>query len=192
MFKEWGFLITEMILLLILAALLGLLVGWIVWGRRQGDGDSEAKVARLRADRDALKRAGLGKDRRIAELEASLAASNDKILSAAAALVKGGDIDVAPGAVRLEDDDADTVASVAPASLKKARDGTPDDLTRIKGIGPKLAVLCHNLGFYHYDQIAAWTPQEVAWVDANLEGFKGRVTRDEWVRQARALAEESR
>ena len=78
---------------------------------------------------------------------------------------------------------------VRPAGLDAARDGQPDDLTRIKGVGPKLAELCNSLGFYHFDQIAAWTEAEVAWVDQNLEGFKGRVTRDEWVSQAKALAE---
>ncbi len=44
------------------------------------------------------------------------------------------------------------------------------------------------LGFFHFDQIAGWTAAEVAWVDENLEGFKGRVTRDRWVAQARVLA----
>ena len=44
------------------------------------------------------------------------------------------------------------------------------------------------MGFYHFDQIAAWTAAEIAWVDDNLEGFKGRVTRDEWVAQAAILA----
>jgi predicted flap endonuclease-1-like 5' DNA nuclease len=75
-----------------------------------------------------------------------------------------------------------------PAGLTAARGGKADDLKLIKGIGPKLEVLCHQLGYYHFDQIAAWTPAEIAWVDDNLEGFKGRVTRDEWVAQARALA----
>lgn len=75
-----------------------------------------------------------------------------------------------------------------PQGLNAARDGKPDDLTRIKGVGPKLAELCHSLGFYHFDQIAAWNAAEVAWVDQNLEGFKGRVTRDEWVSQAQVLA----
>jgi predicted flap endonuclease-1-like 5' DNA nuclease len=64
----------------------------------------------------------------------------------------------------------------------------PDDLKRIRGIGPRLEELCHSLGYYHFDQIAAWGPAEVAWVDANLEGFHGRVSRDGWVAQARALA----
>jgi hypothetical protein len=54
--------------------------------------------------------------------------------------------------------------------------------------GPKLEKLCNSLGFYHFDQIANWTADEVAWVDQNLEGFKGRVTRDNWVEQARLLA----
>ncbi len=75
-----------------------------------------------------------------------------------------------------------------PAALEGPRDGTPDDLKRIKGIGPKLEKLCNRLGFYHFDQIAAWTDAEVAWVDENLEGFKGRVTRDSWVAQAKVLA----
>ena len=44
------------------------------------------------------------------------------------------------------------------------------------------------MGYYHYDQIAGWSPEEAAWVDANLDGFKGRVTRDDWVAQARALS----
>ena len=75
-----------------------------------------------------------------------------------------------------------------PMALDGPRGGQADDLKRIKGIGPKLEQLCNRLGFYHFDQIAGWTADEVAWVDANLEGFKGRVTRDEWVAQARVLA----
>jgi NADH-quinone oxidoreductase subunit E len=75
-----------------------------------------------------------------------------------------------------------------PAALTAPRGGKADDLTLIWGIGPKLAALCNRLGFFHFDQIAGWTAAEVAWVDDNLEGFKGRVTRDKWVAQARVLA----
>ena len=81
-----------------------------------------------------------------------------------------------------------TVAvQVKPAALKAARGGKPDDLKIIVGIGPKLEILCHKLGFFHFDQLAAWTAAEIAWVDDNLEGFKGRVSRDKWVDQARVL-----
>ncbi|MEM1100970.1 MAG: NADH:ubiquinone oxidoreductase [Pseudomonadota bacterium] len=75
-----------------------------------------------------------------------------------------------------------------PEALSAARDGKADNLKEIKGIGPKLEKLCNTLGFYHFDQIASWSADEVAWVDQNLEGFKGRVTRDEWVAQAKVLA----
>ncbi|WP_425098439.1 NADH-quinone oxidoreductase subunit E [Tropicibacter sp. S64] len=84
--------------------------------------------------------------------------------------------------------EAEDVVGSKPATLDAPREGGADDLKKIKGIGPKLEQLCHELGFWHFDQIAAWTEAEVAWVDANLEGFKGRVTRDEWVAQAKTLA----
>ena len=79
-------------------------------------------------------------------------------------------------------------AAQKPQGLTAARGGKADDLKIIKGIGPALEKLCHSLGYYHFDQIAAWTPAEIAWVDDNLEGFKGRVTRDDWVAQAKILA----
>lgn len=79
-----------------------------------------------------------------------------------------------------------------PAAMAEARGGRPDDLKRIKGVGPKLEALLHSLGVYHFDQIAAWGGAEVAWMDEHLEGFRGRVSRDEWVAQARALAGESK
>ncbi len=75
-----------------------------------------------------------------------------------------------------------------PEALAAARGGKADDLKLIKGVGPKLEQLCNSLGFYHWDQIANWTADEVAWVDANLKGFKGRVSRDNWVEQAKVLA----
>ncbi|GHC58185.1 NADH-quinone oxidoreductase subunit NuoE [Neogemmobacter tilapiae] len=77
--------------------------------------------------------------------------------------------------------------SAKPQGLDAPRDGKADDLKVIVGIGPKLEALCHKLGYFHFDQIAAWTPAEIAWVDDNLEGFRGRVTRDNWVAQARDL-----
>lgn len=84
--------------------------------------------------------------------------------------------------------DAAPAAGTKPKALKAARAGGADDLKLIKGVGPKLEKLCNTLGFFHFDQIAAWTADEVAWVDQNLEGFKGRVTRDTWVAQAKVLA----
>jgi predicted flap endonuclease-1-like 5' DNA nuclease len=83
---------------------------------------------------------------------------------------------------------ADPGEGTRPEALEGPREGGADDLKKIKGVGPKLEKLCNSLGFYHFDQIANWTADEVAWVDQNLEGFKGRVSRDNWVEQARILA----
>ncbi|SDF40887.1 NADH-quinone oxidoreductase subunit E [Sulfitobacter delicatus] len=77
-----------------------------------------------------------------------------------------------------------------PAQLDGPRETGADDLKKIKGVGPKLEQMLNGMGFYHFDQIAKWGPDEVAWVDQNLEGFKGRVSRDNWVEQAGRLAKE--
>jgi len=75
----------------------------------------------------------------------------------------------------------------APKMLASPRDDGADDLKQIKGVGPKLEGLLHSLGVFHFDQIASWSPAEVAWVDDRLN-FKGRIARDGWVDQARVLA----
>ncbi|PZQ99254.1 MAG: NADH-quinone oxidoreductase subunit E [Cereibacter sphaeroides] len=83
-----------------------------------------------------------------------------------------------------------SATGVKPKTLAKPRGEKADDLKEIEGIGPKLEALCYSLGFYHFDQIANWTADEIAWVDANLTGFKGRVTRDKWVAQAKLIVTE--
>jgi len=83
---------------------------------------------------------------------------------------------------------AGDTAEKKPELLSAPRGGQADDLKRIRGVGPKLETVLNEVGIYHIAQIAAWTPEEVAWADGNLVGFKGRVSRDDWVSQARALA----
>ncbi|RVB27047.1 NADH-ubiquinone dehydrogenase, partial [Mesorhizobium sp. M7A.F.Ca.CA.004.05.1.1] len=63
----------------------------------------------------------------------------------------------------------------------------PADLKAISGIGPKLEKVLNGLGIWTYAQIAAWTPQEVAWVEDYLS-LGGRIGRDDWTAQAAALA----
>lgn len=77
-----------------------------------------------------------------------------------------------------------------PQGLAAPRDGVADNLKEIEGIGPALEKLCNDLGIFHFDQIAAWGAAEVAWMDGNLKGFRGRVTRDKWVAQARLIVAE--
>ncbi|MBG6211459.1 NADH-quinone oxidoreductase subunit E [Labrenzia sp. EL_126] len=79
------------------------------------------------------------------------------------------------------------VEEQAPETLDGPRGGKADDLKKLKGVGPKLEATLHELGFYHFDQVANWGPAEVAWVDSRLK-FKGRIERDGWIEQARTLA----
>lgn len=75
-----------------------------------------------------------------------------------------------------------------PPVLDKPRDGKGDDLKLIWGVGPKLEEMLHSMGVFHFDQIAAWTDKQLAWVDENLEGFYGRAERDKWIEQSKKLA----
>jgi NADH-quinone oxidoreductase subunit E len=91
---------------------------------------------------------------------------------------------------RAESDKGPEVEPRKPAGLAAPREGRADDLKLIKGVGPVLEAALHGHGVFHFDQIAAWTPEDVAWFEENLEDFKGRVVREGWVEQARQLAEE--
>jgi predicted flap endonuclease-1-like 5' DNA nuclease len=65
--------------------------------------------------------------------------------------------------------------------------GEPDDLKLIVGVGPVLERMLHSLGVATFRQIAHWTERDVAEFDAKLPEFPGRIVRDQWVTQARAL-----
>lgn len=96
-----------------------------------------------------------------------------------------------PGA-RSSDAPKPPISARQPGSnlLHKPTFGTPDNLKRISGVGPKLEGLLHRLGVYYYWQVAEWTPADVTYVDARLESFKGRIRRDGWTAQAKRLAAE--
>ena len=72
-----------------------------------------------------------------------------------------------------------------PSTMKKP--AKPDDLKLISGVGPKLEGILNGLGFYKFAQIAKWKKAEREWVDSKLK-FKGRIDRDNWVKQAKALS----
>lgn len=81
-----------------------------------------------------------------------------------------------------------TSAGTAPAAASIPTPGSGDDLTRIKGLGPKLSALLGEFGINTYAQVAAWTPEEIERIDAHLGRFSGRIVRDQWVEQAKLLA----
>jgi NADH-quinone oxidoreductase subunit E len=82
-------------------------------------------------------------------------------------------------------------AAVSPADKnrppKVKKPAKPDDLKLISGVGPKLEGVLNGLGIYKFEQISKWKKAEREWVDGYLK-FKGRIDRDDWVKQAKALA----
>ena len=74
-----------------------------------------------------------------------------------------------------------------PEGMAAPGEGGADNLTRIKGIGPANQRKLNGLGIWHFAQIAAWSGDEVAWIGSYL-AFPGRIEREGWVEQAKALA----
>lgn len=141
--------------------MLGVLVGWWIWARTQPPASVEpAIVAQLRAELDAASGA-------LARATSDLAASTNARKALEGSLVAAG-------------------VTLTPLFLD-APDGPSDDLTRIDGIGSRLAELLASIGVFHIRQIAAWNEAHIAEVDAKLGAFKGRITRDDWVGQAKAI-----
>jgi len=82
-----------------------------------------------------------------------------------------------------------TRRGVKPPVLAAARNGAPDDLTLIDSVSQLQQGTLNALGVFHFDQIAAWSPDHIAWVDGYLR-LQGRIEDEEWIEQAQALAEE--
>ncbi|EAQ27639.1 hypothetical protein NAP1_08602 [Erythrobacter sp. NAP1] len=84
---------------------------------------------------------------------------------------------------------ADAIPTPAPAPTPAPEaEAEADDLTRIKGLGPKLRTILAEQGITRFDQIAAWSDEDIARIDAGLGRFSGRITRDQWVEQAKLLS----
>jgi len=84
------------------------------------------------------------------------------------------------------------IVAMGSAQEVKAAASTPvvggDDLTRIKGVGPKLVTLLGQLGVSSFAEIAGWNEADIDRIDAQLGVFAGRIRRDSWVEQAKFLS----
>ncbi|MBE9549979.1 MAG: 50S ribosomal protein L21 [Proteobacteria bacterium] len=110
----------------------------------------------------------------------------EDVVTGAKKATKKAEKKAAPKKVKVEKP-AKTDAAPALRFLDAAIDGKADDLKKISGVGPVLEGKLNNLGIYHYSQVAAFTAGEIEQIDAELN-FKGRIDRDDWLGQAKALA----
>lgn len=161
------YLIAQIWMWIALAALLGFVVGWLLrWqfvAARMTKLEDDLML--IRAARDRLEQDNKRLVTRIAAFETAEEAGGERGATAA--------------------------SGERPPALVAPRRGQPDDLKRIEGVTAKLEEVLHQLGIFHYDQIAAWTRGNIDWVDSYLR-FKGRIDREGWVEQARKLGHKER
>jgi len=213
------YLIVQTFILLLIAGLLGLILGWYLTRISAANSrasllsrltKAESKARELRTELDALATAkhNCDSERRLlsdelADLRAREDAAPDPVDTDKAITVLQDELEqcrealvaASAGAVEHQEVTAAPIASAAatPASgmagtppATAGEGGTADDLQQIRGIGPKIAGILKELGIERFEQIAGWTPENIDWVNAHLR-FKGRVEREEWIPQAKAL-----
>lgn len=117
-----------------------------------------------------------------------------KAEAAANAKVKGETVSEGDGNAASKAESGGKAATAAKPSLDDknrpagiGRPAAPDDLKLISGVGPKIEGILNELGIFTFAQVAGWKKAEREWVDGYLN-FKGRIERDDWVKQAKALA----
>lgn len=97
------------------------------------------------------------------------------------------EIEAEPAPIATEPAPAAKVEAKPAAKPAVAKTVEPDDLTLMTGIGPKLSAALAERGVTRFAQIAKWTADDLAEVDAALS-LKGRAVREAWVAQAKRLA----
>ncbi len=185
-------LVTQNWILFVAALIIGLLVAWWIFAAN--------RRTKVTLDRDPAEGTGPAR-RNQALIDAPPAAVRDPVppaatpppapvaeaLVAAPAPIEKPVVIAEPVAVEVVA--PAPVVSPAPAASPATEQASgADDLTRIKGLGPKIAELLRDMNITTYAEIAAWDDAAIDRVDAGLGRFQGRVRRDNWVEQARHLA----
>ncbi|MEO8095007.1 MAG: hypothetical protein ABI632_08745 [Pseudolysinimonas sp.] len=163
----------EIIAWLLVAAVLGGVLGWLLRGilRPPTRSRPRAKIPAPVVIEDEVARRGT----RVAILDTGISGTAADVVTDASRF--------APASAQ------DRVREVA---RRTAGGLTPpdDDLVRIHGVGPKIARLLTSMGITSFRQVARFTADDVAIVNEALDVFPGRIERDDWMASARALHRE--
>ena len=183
--------LTTLLLIAVPAFLLGLLLGFLIFGQRRARAalaeeleERSTEIARLQDRNEEL-------TRELAMARDQIAPLADEVdrLRAMKTRVPPPETSTAAAApvTREERGLAPQPQEKLPAFLdKKPKD--PDDLSLLKGVGPKMETMLHDMGVWFYAQIADWSDEDVRAADAKLDKFKGRIERDQLIEQAKLLA----
>jgi predicted flap endonuclease-1-like 5' DNA nuclease len=155
------------------AGVFGLFIGWLIWGRS--------------VDHKSLspERSGIASQARSHIFEGAKSTNRGDIAFTGSGLNEKTEdrYREPPSSATIFDDESK--ADERPQTLSSPQ-GEPDDLKRIRGIGPVIEKKLNDVGIYHFHQIAAFSDQNIRWIDNNL-AFPGRVNREQWVSQAKLL-----
>jgi NADH-quinone oxidoreductase subunit E len=188
---------SQIILCLVLAALLGLIIGYLLGKancpnatyKAQTPHDSHTHDDGDCGDTDDVKETAKDKTTAVSAASTVAAATKEADVDGAETneIDRVGIADFADKHTDTQVDDSPSDDDKPVSLLSAPRGGEKDNLTRIKGIGLKIDNLLNSIGVYHFDQIAAWTEKEAAWIDHQVS-FPGRALRDDWIGQAKILA----
>ncbi|MEM7177975.1 MAG: hypothetical protein AAGD47_08890 [Pseudomonadota bacterium] len=197
---------VQMLTYYLVAFGLGVALGYLIWGWGQASAVARARQEGQRTAEDAAdaRESGTETGRLKAELDICVKARatlEDRLEKALADLKDAKGTRAPPpndGPAQPETPTASRQAANAPTPETEttgpprlaSRPERPDDLKKIKGIGPKLEKLLNELGVYHFHQIAGWRDSDADWVNARLK-FSGRIERDGWIAQAKRLSEDT-
>ena len=208
------FLFLEIGLWILLAGLWGLLIGWWIWGRERSRSEEaanarhykhqleqcEARCATYKAASQAARKAVAVTDAAAASAVQSNT-SPEPVNADIAPDTEPSDLEVvnkvynreevtgwATAPVVRQQQAVDVVRDEWRPKALEAADGVPDDLKRIKGIGPVIERMLHRLGIFHFRQIAAFTDENIRWVEHYI-AFPGRINREDWLGQAAKMAD---
>jgi NADH-quinone oxidoreductase subunit E len=169
---------------------LGLAIGWFAFR-------GTARLEELRLERDTISARLEHAGNEVARLERELAAARDQVKPLADEVDKLRKEKAARKAEAVEAIVEQSAAPTAAVGWKPGRKlptfldapiGPTDDLSLLKGVGPRLAARLREIGVFYFAQIADWSPEEVKLVDAKLDTFRGRIEKDQLIEQAKLLA----
>ena len=160
-----GYLLTEIVVYLVIAGLIGFAFGWLV-----RDGGLAKYFDKLKSNKSKEE------------------VVNAKSVNATTEEVKRTEetksVEEAEAVVEVATQEQEDVRK--PTLLTKAPGTGVDKLSTIKGIGPVLEKKLNELGIYSFEQIASWNVDQEVWIGTQM-AFPKRVTKDEWVKQAKEL-----
>jgi len=179
-----GYLLTEIVWYLVIAGVIGFVVGFLVKGELQ------KKVVN-----DVEKRSSEETETETINVNSTEVAKvpvekTEELNEAIKVDTVEHEIEEKVVEVKADDLEDSETNNTVPTLLSEAKKEGKDKLSMIKGIGPVLENKLNALGVYHFEQIASWTKAQEEWIGAQMS-FPKRVSKEEWVKQAKELMEKA-